>query len=303
MIKFLVMDVDGTLTDGKVYMGPEGEPFKAFDVKDGYATRFILPEEDIIPIIITARESKSLVNRCKEMHIYYLYQGIINKLDKLKEIISEYNKKNNTIYNLSNVAYIGDDLLDLQCIKPITKAGGITACPADAVKEVKENCNFICLKNGGDGAVREFCEHLCQKNNDVGKKVRDAINYLLAMNKDNLKCGVYNVNGDFFYKVIEYDTISKENCVYEAHKKYVDIQYIIEGIEQININNSNLMEPICNYDEEKDIVSFKYIEENTCVILCKGSFVVLYPKDAHCGCLEVNDTSHVKKIIGKVRIK
>ena len=67
MIKYLIMDVDGTLTDGKIYMGPNGETIKVFDIKDGCGIKDILPQYDIIPVIITARETKMLENRCKEL--------------------------------------------------------------------------------------------------------------------------------------------------------------------------------------------------------------------------------------------
>ena len=66
-IKFLIMDVDGTLTDGKIYMGQDGEMAKAFDIKDGAGIALVLPKNNIIPVIITARESKILANRCEEL--------------------------------------------------------------------------------------------------------------------------------------------------------------------------------------------------------------------------------------------
>lgn len=77
--KFLIMDVDGTLTDGKIYMADSGELFKAFDIKDGCGIKDILKLYGIIPIIITARQSKILENRCKELDISYLFQGIRKK--------------------------------------------------------------------------------------------------------------------------------------------------------------------------------------------------------------------------------
>ena len=80
MIKFLIMDVDGTLTDGKIYMGNKGELFKAFDVKDGCGIKDILPEYGIIPVIITARQSDILKRRCEELNIINLYQGVRHKL-------------------------------------------------------------------------------------------------------------------------------------------------------------------------------------------------------------------------------
>lgn len=150
MIKYLVMDVDGTLTDGKIYMGNDGEMMKAFSVKDGCGINDILIPAGIRPIIITGRKSKILENRCKEIGINEVYQGISNKIEKLFSITEE----------LSSVAYIGDDINDLSAMNPIKNAGGKIGCPADSVQKVKELADFISSKNGGNGAVREFIEWL-----------------------------------------------------------------------------------------------------------------------------------------------
>lgn len=152
------MDVDGTLTDGKIYMGENGELFKAFDVKDGCGIKDILPKYGIIPIIITARNSKILQKRCKELGIEALFQGVQNKDEKLRELIESFNQTAETKIGFSNVAYIGDDILDLQCMIPIKKDGGIVGCPQDAIDEVKNLSDFVSEKKGGDGAVREFIE-------------------------------------------------------------------------------------------------------------------------------------------------
>lgn len=168
MIKFLVMDVDGTLTDGKIYMGNDGEVFKAFDVKDGCGIKDILPtandNEGIIPIIITARKSQILVNRCKELNLKELYQGIRNKKEKLDAILEKYSEMDHENYNYSHVAYIGDDILDLQCMNHINAAGGIVGCPRDAVKDVLKVSSFISEHDGGNGAVREFIEWIIKMN-------------------------------------------------------------------------------------------------------------------------------------------
>lgn len=160
MIRFLVMDVDGTLTDGKIYMGQEGELFKAFDIKDGYGVKCLLPHAKIVPVVITARNSRIVENRCREMDVTELYQGKMNKLDTLLYVLRSYSTKDNKEYSLENVAYIGDDLLDLQCMKPIKDAGGLVACPNDAVEEVKKIADFIAHKNAGSGAVREIIEEI-----------------------------------------------------------------------------------------------------------------------------------------------
>lgn len=158
-IRFLIMDVDGTLTDGKIYMGANGEVMKAFDIKDGCGIKDILPTLDIIPVIITARQSLIVENRCKELAIVECHQGRRDKLTALEEILSRYSQQDGVEYTLANVAYVGDDILDLQCMKPISEAGGLAACPADAVAEVIEVCDFVSTKRGGDGAVREIIEN------------------------------------------------------------------------------------------------------------------------------------------------
>lgn len=158
MTKFIVMDVDGTLTDGKIYIGADGELFKAFNVKDGYAIKEMIPKYGRIPIIITARDSEILRNRCNELNIKYVYQGVRDKLRKLTDILLEQGKKDHVDYSYEDCAYIGDDILDLQCMEPIKTAGGLTGCPADAVKDVRKIADYVCSKNSGDGAVREFVE-------------------------------------------------------------------------------------------------------------------------------------------------
>lgn len=149
-IKMLVMDVDGTLTDGKIYMGEDGEVMKAFDIKDGYGINSILPEFGIIPVIITGRTSKIVEKRAKELHISELYQGKIDKLDTLLAVMQKYDLKK------ENVAYIGDDVLDIPCMEQC----GFVGCPADAVEEVKSCSDYVCKNIGGHGAVREFVECL-----------------------------------------------------------------------------------------------------------------------------------------------
>jgi len=147
-IKMLVMDVDGTITDGKIYMGEHGEIMKAFNVKDGYAIREILPNYNILPVLITGRMSKIVENRALELGITHFFQGIADKQCLLKYIV----EKENML--MSNVAFIGDDINDLECMMNC----GLVGCPADAVHEVKKIADFICKKNGGEGAVREFIE-------------------------------------------------------------------------------------------------------------------------------------------------
>lgn len=156
MIKYLVMDVDGTLTDGKIYMSNTGELMKAFNIKDGAGIHDILIPSGIIPVIITGRTSDIVLNRCKELGITEVYQGVSNKIEKLSAIIGGEDK-------LNTVAYIGDDINDLSCMKPIKEAHGLVGCPADAVQKVKDIAEYVAVHNGGDGAVRDFIEWLVVK--------------------------------------------------------------------------------------------------------------------------------------------
>ena len=151
-IKYLIMDVDGTLTDGKIYMGNTGELCKAFNTKDGCGIHDLAIPAGIVPVIITGRTSKILENRCKEIGITELYQGILDKAKKLKQLLAGQSYK--------EVAYIGDDINDLSCMRLIKSDGGMVGCPIDAAEEVKDIADFISNQKGGEGAVREFIEWL-----------------------------------------------------------------------------------------------------------------------------------------------
>ena len=153
------MDVDGTLTDGKIYMGTTSELCKAFNAKDGCGIHDILIPKGIVPIIITGRESDIVLNRAKELGISEVYQNVKDKLKKLNEILDT------KALTLSHVAYIGDDINDLSCMEAIKHNSGIVGCPKDAVHDVKRIADFISAKNGGDGAVREFIEWIIKHRN------------------------------------------------------------------------------------------------------------------------------------------
>lgn len=155
-VRCLIMDVDGTLTDGRIYMGTGGELMKSFSVKDGHGIRLIHSKYDVTPVIITGRESAIVQNRCEELKINDLYQGVKDKVS----IVSDYVKR----IAPGIVSYVGDDTNDLAAIQYVNEHGGITACPADAVDAIKCEVTFICAHNGGDGAVREFIDYLISNN-------------------------------------------------------------------------------------------------------------------------------------------
>ncbi len=157
-IKILIMDVDGTLTDGLIYMGVGGELCKAFNIKDGYGIHDILIPHGVIPVIITGRKSKIVENRCKEIGIKEVYQGVNDKVSKMNEILEKFD------IQYVNTAYIGDDLNDLKCMKLVKAGGGVIGCPKDAANEVVGLSNFVSTHNGGQGAVREFIEWIVLTN-------------------------------------------------------------------------------------------------------------------------------------------
>ncbi len=143
-IRLLAMDVDGTLTDGKIYIGPAGEAMKAFSPKDGLGIKLLI-RHGIVPAIITGRTSKILENRCKELGIRELYQNIKAKADTLGMLMAKYDLKP------EQTAYIGDDMNDLSAIK----AAGITFAPADCAEQLRPYVDYILTKKAGDSPVRE----------------------------------------------------------------------------------------------------------------------------------------------------
>lgn len=153
-VKMLVMDVDGTLTDGKLHISPQGELFKSFDVKDGYGIRVLLPRSGITPTVITGRKSGIVESRCRELGIEHVYQGIGRKDECLREIAREHG------LSFEEIACIGDDENDL----PMMALCGICGCPADAAGSVKRECVFVSRYTGGNGAVREFIDWLLENH-------------------------------------------------------------------------------------------------------------------------------------------
>ena len=144
----LVLDVDGTLTDGKIYMGENGEVMKAFNCHDTLPLRE-LAARGIITIIMTSRTSKIVENRAKEMHISEVYQNIVNKKEKLDQLIQIKN------ISYSEVAYIGDDDNDYKSMINC----GFKACPNDAVDKIKEIVDYISPRKCNESAVGEIIKN------------------------------------------------------------------------------------------------------------------------------------------------
>lgn len=149
------MDIDGTLTDGKINIAETGELFKSFNIKDGYGISHILKAANIEPIVITGRESVIVERRCKELGINTIIQGRLDKHKILVDLISQ--------SEFDRCAYIGDDVPDMECMRIIKEAGGVIGCPYDAISEIKELVDYICENKAGEGAVREFIDYIIKK--------------------------------------------------------------------------------------------------------------------------------------------
>lgn len=157
-ITSLILDVDGTLTDGKIHISLSGELYKTFDVKDGLAIRRLLPDAGIKVIVITGRSSDITTLRCKELEVDSIYQGVIDKEALVR------NLANTRVITPSSTAYMGDDINDLEAMLFLKDDGGYICCPNDAVFQVKEISDYIANLNGGNGAVREAVEHIIELN-------------------------------------------------------------------------------------------------------------------------------------------
>ncbi len=287
------MDVDGSLTDGKIYMGAQGEAFKAFSIKDGYVINYILKPAQIIPIILTARNSVIVQNRCNELGITEVYQGKLDKLDALKEIIGEDSFK--------RCAYFGDDILDLKCMKPIKNAGGVVGCPSDAVQEIKAIADYVCINKGGEGAFREFSEWLVMPWRDekkVQENIDKALNFLknLEVHQEDVNKKI-KVNDDFYYTIQTYETQNVEQCKLESHREYIDIQIMIEGEELMQIADTSRLNLQEEYDRDKDVMFWKIPNQMMELTLKRGDYIVLYPENAHRVAIKYRDSTSVLKIV------
>ena len=159
-IKLLALDVDGVLTDGSIYYGNSGEELKAFNIKDGLGIK-LLQQAGVQVAIITGRQSATVARRASELGISHVIQGREDKREALEELCSRCE------IQISECAYMGDDLPDLGAIK----ACGLGMTAADASDAVREAALWQSDKIGGAGAVREACEFILTARGDWASTV------------------------------------------------------------------------------------------------------------------------------------
>ena len=156
--KLILTDIDGVWTDGGMYYDQTGNEWKRFNTSDSAGVLFAHKLE--IPVgIITGEDTKIVKNRAKKLNIDYLFQGIQDKFDVALKLCSALG------ISISEVAYIGDDIGDIELLKNISIAGGITGVPVNAPDYVKKYGNVVLKKKGGEGVFREFVEQIILQSN------------------------------------------------------------------------------------------------------------------------------------------
>ncbi len=164
-IELVIFDVDGVMSDGKITYTNEGMEIKSFNVKDGLGIK-LLQRSGIKTAIITGRKSDIVALRAKELGIHHLLQQREDKLSASLELSKQLG------IPTEKIAYMGDDLPDLSAIKYL--GFGITV--ANAHHLVKEQADYICQKDGGDGAVREACEYILEAQNKLDGILKSYMN-------------------------------------------------------------------------------------------------------------------------------
>lgn len=156
-IKLFICDIDGVFSDGRIYLGNNGEELKAFHTKDGYGIK-ALGASGVDVAVITGRQSNIVQTRMTALNVKYIVQGEENKLPTLKKILATLNLEP------EQVAYIGDDMPDYECMAYV----GLSIAVNDAHPKILQLANYTTFTRGGFGAVREVCDLIMQTQNTLG---------------------------------------------------------------------------------------------------------------------------------------
>lgn len=149
-LKLVLTDNDGVLTDAGVYYSERGEELKRFSLRDGMGVER-LRDAGIATAIITREKSKIVARRAEKLKLPYFYLGVVDKNAYLVKIVED------TGIPVESIAYIGDDINDLEIIQTIGKKG-LTCAPSDAMPQVRKIVHYVCNETGGHGAFRDFAE-------------------------------------------------------------------------------------------------------------------------------------------------
>jgi len=163
-IRLLVVDVDGVLTDGRLYYGANGEELKAFHIHDGLGLK-LLRASGVEVAIVTGRTSRAVELRAENLGLPYVFQGISDKLAVFEQLLARFALK------ATAVAAIGDDLPDL----PVLRRCGFAACVPEASGPVRGAAHYVTDRPGGGGAVREVCDFLMTAQGTIEVAMREYV--------------------------------------------------------------------------------------------------------------------------------
>lgn len=153
-IKMLLLDVDGVLTNGKLFFGNSGEILLPFDIKDGSGITYLM-RAGVKVGIITGKCNDAVVHRARDLQVTIVHRNVTNKVTALNEVLESEGLRP------EEVLFVGDDLLDLAVMQRV----GVSVAVADAASEVRQVADYVTSRRGGDGAVREVCEMILKAQN------------------------------------------------------------------------------------------------------------------------------------------
>ena len=156
-VRLAIFDVDGVLTDGTIYIGPQGEQWKAFNILDGHGLK-MLQRAGIATAIISGRKSEAVAWRARELEIEHLVQGCNDKVAAFEALAASLG------FGDDECSFMGDDLPDLA----VMRRCGLAVAPPNAAEVVRRSAHYVTRAGGGRGAVREFCELLLEARGQLG---------------------------------------------------------------------------------------------------------------------------------------
>lgn len=160
-VRLVIFDVDGVLTDGRLWYGPDGEELKAFHAFDGHGVH-LLRAAGLDTAIISGRQSQAVEQRAKELAIKHVVQGASDKRLAFERMLRRLGRAR------AAVAYMGDDLVDL----PILSRCGFACAPHEAPEDVRRRVHYIASADAGHGAAREVCEFILEAQGKLGRVLR-----------------------------------------------------------------------------------------------------------------------------------
>ena len=272
-IKLAIFDFDGTFTNGLVLFNNDGQVEKSYNVKDGMGIKMLKNQGIKTCIISGFKKNPSFLHICKHLDIDYIYDECENKKDTITTLINKID------LTFNQISYMGDDINDIDILKNVI----CTGCPNNAVQEVKQNSQFISQYNGGEGAVREFCEYILQKKNFSAlvcikyfSKRLPQKNFLTFGNTTLINNKIDTLLSLDFLNEIIVNTESEElisivKKSYENNKKVKIVKreekYSLETTESIDFCK-NVAET-CNYDN----ILYSPI---TCPLITKNTYEEMY---------------------------